>query len=549
MHWPVRASFAFTAFALISTTVALLRAAFARVPRTVDFLSAGFASIAGPVALCLGLAIAPSAWAQLVSASTDPAASAPPLAADAAAAAGAAGQAPPLSLPEALALALASNPELAAATREFEAAEGPVLQAAARPNPALSLLLEDTRRATRTTTVQIDQALESGNKRAARVDAAERGRDIAAAELALRRAALRSTVVATFGEVLLGQERVALASEAVALARRAADAAAKRVQAGKVSPVEETRSRIAESTARLEAAQAASELQLARQRLAATWGAATPHFGRAQPAPGKAAGELPVLPALASLEARVQASPAMARARAEVAQRQALTALERSRRLPDVTVSVGLRRDEQLGLNQALLGVSLPLPVFDTNRGKLLEAQRREDKSRDELAGARSGLQSAVLQAHTRLETFGTEARAIQAEVLPGAQSAYDAATKGFELGKFGFLDVLDAQRTLFQARSQLLRALAEAQRAAFDIDRLLGNDHAHPRCGFAAPPSGGAAGGPAEPGRGGCSTGSAVRAALGEPDRSRCGVDAFSQGGAAGGCSMNAVGAFHETH
>ena len=50
-------------------------------------------------------------------------------------------------------------------------------------------------------------------------------------------------------------------------------------------------------------------------------------------------------------------------------------------------------------------------------------------------------------------------------EILPGAHSAYDAATKGFELGKFSFLDVLDAQRTLFQAKSQYLRALVETYR------------------------------------------------------------------------------------
>ena len=63
----------------------------------------------------------------------------------------------------------------------------------------------------------------------------------------------------------------------------------------------------------------------------------------------------------------------------------------------------------------------------------------------------------------------------LQQEILPGAQSAYDAATKGFELGKFNFLDVLDAQRTSFQAQSQYLRALAEAHRSAAAIQLILG--------------------------------------------------------------------------
>ena len=62
----------------------------------------------------------------------------------------------------------------------------------------------------------------------------------------------------------------------------------------------------------------------------------------------------------------------------------------------------------------------------------------------------------------------------LRRDVLPGAQLAYENATKGFDLGKFSFLDVLDAQRTLFQARNQYLRALTDTHRAAAEIDRLL---------------------------------------------------------------------------
>ena len=63
----------------------------------------------------------------------------------------------------------------------------------------------------------------------------------------------------------------------------------------------------------------------------------------------------------------------------------------------------------------------------------------------------------------------------LRTDILPGALSAYEAASKGFELGKFSFLDVLDAQRTLFQAKTQYVRALAESHRSAADIDRIIG--------------------------------------------------------------------------
>ena len=376
-----------------------------------------------------------------------------------------------LTLQSAIAMSMASNAELSAARRELEATEGPVLQGGARPNPELSFLLEDTRRATRTTTLQINQPIELGAKRAARIGAAELGRDIAAAELAAKRADLRATVVSAFYDVLLAQEHVKLAGDSTELARRAADAAGKRVQAGKISPVEETKARVAEATAQLEAAQAASELRLSRQRLAATWGDALPRFDRVE-----AGSALATVPTFDAVSARLATSPSLRRAQTEVQRRSALSELERAKRIPDLSVSLDVKRDEQLGRNQAVIGLSIPLPLFDRNQGNLLEALRREDKSRDELAAADIQLKSAVAQVWGRLDTADAQARTLRDQVLPGAQNAYDAATTGFELGKFNFIDVLDAQRTLFQAKAQYLRARGEAHRAAADIDRLLGD-------------------------------------------------------------------------
>jgi cobalt-zinc-cadmium efflux system outer membrane protein len=60
-------------------------------------------------------------------------------------------------------------------------------------------------------------------------------------------------------------------------------------------------------------------------------------------------------------------------------------------------------------------------------------------------------------------------------DILQGAQSAYEAARKGFEYGKFSFLEVLDAQRTLFQAKMQFIQTLTMAHLAEADIQRILG--------------------------------------------------------------------------
>jgi len=381
-----------------------------------------------------------------------------------------------LTLQKAIDLALDSNLDLAVARREIEATQGQVIQGQARPNPELAYSLEDQRAATRTQSVQINLPVEMGGKRAARITTAERGRDIAVEELNLRRVEIRAAVVAAFFETLAEQERAALAGASVDLAKRATDAVAKRVAAGKVSPVEETKARVAEAGVRVEWAQAQSEQRNARARLASLLGANPPRFtlvsGNVE--------ELPAVPSLDNVQQRLSTSPTLRRMQLEVERRRSLVDVERSKRIPDVTFSLGVKRPTELQRDQLLFGVSVPLPLFDRNQGNLLEALKREDKARDELQALNIRVSTDVLQARERLESIRREVDVLQQDVLPGAKSAYDAATVGFENGKFNFLEVLDAQRTYFAAKSQYLKALAEAHRTAADIDRVLGESGAN---------------------------------------------------------------------
>jgi outer membrane protein, heavy metal efflux system len=198
-------------------------------------------------------------------------------------------------------LALTSSPDLAVATRELEATDGAVIQGAARPNPELAFLQEDTRKETRTSTLQLNQLIELGGKRSARVAAAARGHDFALVELDVRRAEIRATVTASFFDVLSAQERVRLAQEVANLAKRATTVAVKRVASGKVPPLEETKARVAEANVRLDLSLAHSELRTARRRLASTWGNPSPRFERAE----GSLEPLPPLPSAESLNARL----------------------------------------------------------------------------------------------------------------------------------------------------------------------------------------------------------------------------------------------------
>nr|WP_261797124.1 TolC family protein [Ralstonia sp. TCR112] len=168
-------------------------------------------------------------------------------------------------------------------------------------------------------------------------------------------------------------------------------------------------------------------------------------------------------------------TPRAIRARLEIDRRQALANVERSKRVPDVTLTVGAKRDSAANNNMAVLGIAVPLPLFDRNRGSQLEAQRLADKAFEDYRALQLEQNAALAQDVARLDAARAAVQSLRQDVLPGAQRAYDAARIGFDAGKFNFLDVLDAQRTLFQARAQYLAALSRAHQAAAGIDRILG--------------------------------------------------------------------------
>ena len=376
-----------------------------------------------------------------------------------------------LTLARAIALAAERSDVLSAARHQLEATAGGVQQAALLRNPSFSGLIEDTRRDTRSSTAAIDIPIELGGKRAARVLAAEGNQQFAQAELVNTAAELKAAVTAAFFEVLIAQQRVELADDSAALAARGADVVGRRVAAGKISPVDESRARVDGINAALEATEARSALGTARQNLAATWGDAD--VGSAG-VDGDVEGLLFAREPL-DWKAAIEGSPTVFSGQIEVSRQRAQLALEKTKRVPDVTVTVGAKRVAELGVTQAVFGISVPLPLFDRNQGGIYEAAKRGDKAEDDLRAARVRVLNELQRSSNQLVLARQTADTLKQTVLPAARDALQATTRGFEAGKFAFLDVLDAQRTLLLARTRYLNALSTAVQATTNIDRLLG--------------------------------------------------------------------------
>ncbi|WP_439863286.1 TolC family protein [Pseudomonas antarctica] len=381
-------------------------------------------------------------------------------------------QAQTLTLDSALQTAFANNPDLAAAQWEIEIAGGARQQAGLIPNPVASWDAEDTRRNSRTTSIKLSQTLELGGKRGARIDVAERAQDAAALTLEQRRNGLRADVIDGYHGALRAQERLELAQRSLALAERGLVVAKGRVTAGKSSPVEATRAQVQLSQIRLELNRAQIGLTDAYRRLAASTGSATLDF---QTVATQSPTTLP-LPPTAQLLARLEQTPELRLAELKILQSEAGVGLEKAQRIPDLDVSVGSQYDAGVRERVNLVGVSMPIPLFNRNQGNVLAASRRADQSRDLRNATELRLRTEIRQAMDLWQTANTEVLAFNQHILPAAQRAVDSATRGFELGKFNFIDVLDAQRTLIAARTQYLASTAQATDAWVRIERIYGD-------------------------------------------------------------------------
>jgi outer membrane protein, heavy metal efflux system len=387
-----------------------------------------------------------------------------------------------LTLRQAVALTLLRSPELAIFGWEVRAREARIVQAGAIPNPVVGVAVENLAVPRKDevitggiqTTIQLGQVVELGGKRASRIDVASRERDVAGWDYEIRRIDLLSRVSKLFVDVLSAQRRGFLLEEAVRVAEESALAVSERVKAGKASQVEETKANVALSSARIALARSKRELEASRKALSGNWGNLTPRFRNAS-------GDLdsvPAIPPLEDLTKLLSQNPILGLWASEVSLRKAVVELAKSSAVPDLTVSAGYRRYSVSGdddVNAMVVGLSIPLPVFDRNQGGIREARSYISRSQEELRRAELRLGIDLAEGYRSLSSAHAESTALRDTVLPGAQVALETVREGYRLGRFGLLDVLDSQRTLFEVRSQYLRATAEYHKAVVDVEQLIG--------------------------------------------------------------------------
>jgi cobalt-zinc-cadmium efflux system outer membrane protein len=358
----------------------------------------------------------------------------------------------PLTLQQAVARALASNPSLASARQHVSAVEANKITAGLRQNPTLTLYGQGLTLPERPDTpdgnpffysANVSRLFERGQKRRWRLDSASATAD---STQSLYRDQERQLVLAVrqaFTTMLLAKASLAVADENLTDYRKTVDLSQARLDAGDITRTDFERIDLQLAQFESDADNAHLALQQASTQLQLL-------FGVDHPAPTlDVVGTLdpPQLP-LTEAEAENQA---LSTRPDYLAARQTLTAAEANSRLAvangtaDPTLSTEYDRN---GINNSVgASVSIPLRIFDRNQGEKERTRYEFESSRSAVTAARNQVVSDVDQAWIALETAQHLARRYNSHYLDEAAHVRDNLQFSYRNGNSTLLDYLSALR------------------------------------------------------------------------------------------------------
>ncbi len=378
-------------------------------------------------------------------------------------------QEPPLTFQSALDLAIARNLDLAAARRGRAVREGEVRSAGQHPNP--DLVFESTKD-TPHRMLSLDIPFEPW-KRSARIDVAREQLTLADVDDAAALQALRRGVRLAFYSLLAADEARSLAGSMVQVAERVHEVAQARFEEG-AAP------RLDVMQAELGLSRSKTDLELARSERTSAQAELNALLSRPPAEPLAVEGDIAQsapLPAVEQVVARAAAGNAELRsAEREVAIEERRLGLLKAERVPTPVFSVGAVFDAPGEFDVGYrAGLSLALPLFDRHQGQLAGSLARGEQARLRRDALRLSVEAKAFAAHARAAAQRAQVAAYRDTLVPTATTIESLAEEGYRLGRSPVLAVLDAQRTLRDAKSEYLAALLSYQSALADLEDVLG--------------------------------------------------------------------------
>ena len=386
----------------------------------------------------------------------------------------------PLTLERVLALTSRYALTLQATGLRAQAARARGTDAVRRPNPTLSATAENFGGQLggnhREATLTISQLIEIGGDRSARAGVAEAESRLASADVGTVGQEGLAQAADRFIAAWSLQTRLERLREGEALTEQAIRAATERFQAGASPRLEILRAQSRATAQTVELRRTESDLTVARQELALSWGAVTASFDFLV-----APEQVPPRDTTA-WRLRLSTHPEQTRAAATEALASARVQVAAAARRPDLTLSGGVRRLEELPGTGFLVGAELPLPLWNRGGGGVTAAHRELDAATADRRATEQRLQVAFASATQRVRTAAAIYDTLRLHVRPAREQIVDELLRGYRAGRSSYLDLAAEQSSLLDTELALIDAQADLWRAQLRLEFLAGSELLTPK-------------------------------------------------------------------
>jgi cobalt-zinc-cadmium efflux system outer membrane protein len=383
-----------------------------------------------------------------------------------------------ISLDEALERLGRGNLDLRLARQEVTEAEARVVSAGTATNPGIVASHEQLGDGGSydETILSLAQTVEIGGQRGLRRSAARLTATAAETDLLAERARLAFAVHRAYVRAAGRESDLAALAEAAAVVRQVEASGSVRFAEGDVSRFE--RSRLQIERARYETLLSETGLAVvdAGRELAMLLAPDSVSTGLLLLPSGPLPGAETLRPTL-TLDSALLAASARAEVRAADARVEAMRtalALQRRERLPDVTLSAGYKRQAD-GLQGAVLGVSVPIPLRSRNEGAVAEAQAALDAALVRREIALRQAEGEIRRAWDTVRFLDDRTRVLAPALLPASTGLLETAGVAYAEGEMSLVELLDAADAYRSARETANRLLADYLLAVYDLERATG--------------------------------------------------------------------------
>ena len=383
-----------------------------------------------------------------------------------------------LTLSEAFARVLSDNPELAIYPYDIRAAEARALQAGFRPNPQISLDVENiagngefSGTDTMETTLALSQVIEMGGKRPLRRDVGQWRRQTLERDYELARLDALSAAASRYLEVAQTQRLLVFARQVVDYTSTAENVAQRRFNAGSASRAELSRARTDLMQAKLAVSNLTVRLENTKRRLASLWGENSADFTDVE-------AELFALaptPEFASIQRQLEQAPQLQRFMTIERLREAELDLAIARGRQDIEVGAGIRRGEGTGDTGLVFSFSMPLGVSNRNQGNITAARENLTKLDLEEKATRVRVFTELRNAFARLDQARERATLLREQILPESQQALALIQEGYGDGRFSYLELVEARRQLLAFETEAIAAATDFHQTLITLETLTG--------------------------------------------------------------------------